>query len=74
MEIATGRVKVLDMPEDQAQQVADLVATTDGIIFHLWPQGDPFPTGAVSIDQSVGHRPMTAEDYRRSGQTPPGGN
>ncbi len=73
VEIATGRVKVLDLPEDQAQQVADLVATTDGIIFHLWPQGDPFPTGAVSIDQSVGHRPMTAEDYRSSADST-GGN
>lgn len=34
-EIATGRVQVLDMPPDKAKEVADLVSTTDGIIFHL---------------------------------------
>jgi Protein of unknown function (DUF1264) len=34
-EIATGRVQVHDLPPDKAKEVADLVATTDGIIFHL---------------------------------------
>ncbi len=68
VEIATGRVKVLDLPADEAKKVADLVATTDGIIFHLWPIGDRIPTGTVEIAQSVGHRPLTAEDYARSGR------
>src|SRR5690348_4974534 len=36
-EIATGRVQVLDMPPDEAKKVADIVATTDGIVFSLWP-------------------------------------
>ena len=44
----------------------DLVATTDGIIFHLWPAGDRIPTGAVEIGQAVGHRPMGREEYTRS--------
>ena len=66
LEIATGRVKVLDMPAEDAQKVAALVSTTDGIIFHLWPTGDRFPTGTVVIDQAVGHRPMTAPEYERS--------
>jgi len=66
LEIATGRVKVLDMPADEARKVAELVATTDGIVFHLWPIGDRIPTGTVEIAQSVGHRPITAEEYARS--------
>jgi Protein of unknown function (DUF1264) len=65
VEIATGRVKVLDMPAEEAKKVADLVSTTDGIIFNLWPEGDRIPTGSVEIGQSVGHRPMSAEEYRR---------
>lgn len=63
-EIATGRVQVLDLPPDKAKEVADLVATTDGIIFHLWPSGEKLPNGKVSIAQSVGHRNLKAEEYR----------
>lgn len=66
-EIATGRVQVLDMPAEDAKKVADLVATTDGIIFHLWPMGDRIPTGTVEIGQSVGHRLLSREEYARSG-------
>ena len=66
LEIATGRVQVLGMPADEAKKVADLVATTDGIIFHLWPDGDRFPTGTVAIDQAVGHTPLTAAQYSAS--------
>jgi hypothetical protein len=65
-EIATGRVQILDLPAEEAKKVADLVATTDGIIFHLWPTGDRIPTGAVEIGQSVGHRLMGREEYARS--------
>jgi hypothetical protein len=68
LEIATGRVKVLDMPPNKAKEVADLVSTTDGIIFHLWPIGDRIPTGTVEIGQSVGHKPMTAAEYAKSSQ------
>jgi hypothetical protein len=58
-EIATGRVQVHDMPPDKAKEVADLVATTDGIIFHLWPHDDRVPSGSVVIAQSVGHVNLT---------------
>ncbi len=66
LEIGTGRVKVLDLPAEEAKKVADLVATTDGIIFHLWPMGDRIPTGTVEIAQSVGHQPISAAEYARS--------
>ncbi len=58
-EIATGRVKVLDVPDSVAAQVAGIVAKTDGIIFHLWPEGSQVPTGQVVIGQSVGHVSLT---------------
>jgi hypothetical protein len=45
---------------DQAKGVADLVATTDGIIFHLWGHDEKVPTGNVIIGQSVGHVNLTA--------------
>lgn len=57
VEIATGRVQVLDMPDEKAKEVAAAAAKTDGIIFHLWPKGAPAPTGEVGHPQSVGHKP-----------------
>jgi hypothetical protein len=56
VEIATGRVQVLDMPDDKAKAVAEAAAKTDGIIFHLWPEGAKAPTGEVGHPQSVGHK------------------
>jgi len=61
VEIATGRVQVLDMPEAKAKEVAAAAAKTDGIIFHLWPQGAPAPIGEVGHPQSVGHNPRTQQ-------------
>ena len=55
VEIATGRVQVLDMPEDQAKAVAEAAAKTDGIIFHLWHNDQKIPDGRVSYPQSLGH-------------------
>ena len=55
VEIATGRVQVLDLPAEQAKPIAEAAAKTDGIIFHLWQKGDKIPTGHVSFPQSVGH-------------------
>jgi hypothetical protein len=72
VEIASGRVRVHDVPDSTAKQIADLVATTDGIIFHLWPMGDRFPTGTVVVDQAVGHRPLTAQEYAASAAPKPG--
>ena len=59
VEIATGRVQILDMPEAQAKEVAAVAAQTDGIIFHLWPDGAKAPTGVVGHPQSVGHKHRT---------------
>lgn len=55
VEIATGRVQVLDLPPDQAAKVAEIAAGTDGVIYHLWGKGLEFPDGSVSFPQSLGH-------------------
>jgi Protein of unknown function (DUF1264) len=64
-EIATGRVQVLDLPADKAKEVADLVSTTDGIIFHLWSDGDKVPNGRVMVAQSVGHVNLTQAELEK---------
>jgi hypothetical protein len=50
-----GNIKILDMSAEKAKEFADTVATTDGIIFSLWPEGAKLPTGKVSIGTMVGH-------------------
>jgi uncharacterized protein DUF1264 len=65
VEIATGRVQVLDLPPDKAKEVADLVATTDGIIFSFQFDGD-VPTGKIVMAQAVGHVPLSAQQYEQS--------
>jgi hypothetical protein len=56
VEIATGRVQILDMPEDQAAKVAEAAMETDGVIYHLWQHGQEFPDGSISYPQSLGHK------------------
>jgi len=63
IEIAGGRVQVLDMPPDKAKEVADLVATTDGMIYHFY-FGSTLPNGKMSIAQAVGHKPMTSAEFK----------
>jgi Protein of unknown function (DUF1264) len=63
IEIASGRVQVLDLPPDKAKEVADLVATTDGMIYHFY-FGRTLPTGKMSVAQAVGHTPMTSAEYK----------
>ncbi|HEV8524522.1 MAG TPA: DUF1264 domain-containing protein [Terriglobales bacterium] len=63
VEIAGGRVKVLDLPDDKAKEVADLVATTDGMIYHFY-FNSALPNGKMSIAQAVGHKPLTAEQFK----------
>jgi hypothetical protein len=63
-EIASGRVKVHDLPDDQAQQVANLVSTTDGTIFSIEVGPDRIPTGKTSRPQAVGHKPLSEAEYR----------
>ena len=65
VEIAGGRVQVLDLPPDKAKEVADLVASTDGIIYSFQFDGK-LPNGKVTMAQAVGHRPLTAAEYERS--------
>lgn len=64
-EIATGRVQVLDIPPDKAKEVADLVSTTDGIIFHVWSHDDKVPSGKVIVAQSVGHVNLTQAELKQ---------
>lgn len=61
IEIATGRVQILDMPDAQAKEVAAIAAQTDGIIFHLWPDGAKAPNGTVGHPQAIGHKHRKAE-------------
>ena len=68
-EIATGRVQIHDLPPDKAKEVADLVATTDGIIFHLWSADDKVPSGKVMIAQSVGHVNLTQAELKMGADT-----
>ena len=55
LEIESGRVQIHDMSDEDAAALAELVATTDGLIFHLWPPDSDIPTGEVSIAQAVSH-------------------
>lgn len=65
VEIASGRVQVLDLPPDKAKEVADLVSTTDGLIYHFYFKNG-LPTGRSSVAQAVGHKPMTEAAYKAS--------
>ena len=69
VEIATGQVQVLDLPADKAKEVADLVATTDGIIYTFEFDKNGVPTGNVTHAQAVGHLPLSAADYEKSAET-----
>jgi hypothetical protein len=69
-EIATGRVQVLDLTPEKAKEVADLVATTDGIIFHLWGHDEKVPSGKVVIAQSVGHVNLTEAQLKKGAEPP----
>ncbi len=54
VEIATGRVKVLQ-PAEKAAEIAEAASKTDGVIYHLWQKGQEFPDGTITFPQSVGH-------------------
>src|SRR5437667_3117184 len=58
VEIAGGRVQVLDLPPDKAKEVADLVSTTDGIIYSFEYDGN-LPNGKITMAQAIGHQPLT---------------
>ncbi len=64
IEISGGRVQVLDLPPDKQKEVADLVSTTDGLIYHFYFDGK-IPNGKMSIAQAVGHKPMTEAEWKK---------
>jgi hypothetical protein len=55
VEIATGRVQVLDLPAAEAKSIAEAAATTDGVIWKLW-MDETVPSGRAKNAQSVGHK------------------
>jgi hypothetical protein len=57
-EIASGSVQVLDLPPEKAKEIAATAAKTDGIIFHLWPQGAKVPNGEMSFPTAISHQPV----------------
>jgi len=57
-EIASGRVQVLDVSPAKAKQMAQAAARTDGIIFHLWPDGARVPNGEVMFPTAISHQPV----------------
>jgi len=65
IEIAGGRVKVLDATEDETKKIVEIASKTDGIVFSLWqPEGAKAPNGDVKHPQAVGHKPMTEAQYK----------
>src|SRR5437588_1447777 len=71
VEIAGGRVKVLDLPEDKAKEVADIVSKTDGYIIHIPFNGKVPDAGKVLFPQAVGHKPLTATEYKKPAEEAP---
>nr|WP_236994186.1 DUF1264 domain-containing protein [Methylomicrobium sp. RS1] len=57
-EIASGRVKIPDVPPKKARQLSKAAAKTDGIIFHLWPVDSKIPNGTVMFPTAVSHKPV----------------
>ncbi len=58
-------MQVLDVPDDQAKKIAEAAAKTDGIIFDLWnPHGAKAPNGEVVHPQAVGHKNLSAKEYK----------
>lgn len=68
VEIAGGRVKVLDLPADKAKEVADIVSKTDGYIIHIPFAGNIPDAGKVGYAQAVGHKPLSSADYKKSAE------
>jgi hypothetical protein len=68
VEIGGGRVKVLDMPDDKAKEVADIVSKTDGYIIHVQFNGKVPDAGKILFPQAVGHKPLTAAEYKKSAE------
>lgn len=68
IEINSGRVKVHDLPPEEAAKVAAVAKTTDGTIYHFYMEkaSPMMPTGKMTIAQAVGHVRMKKSDYQAS--------
>ena len=68
IEINSGRVKVHDLPPEEAAKVAEVTKTTDGTILHFYVEkaSPMMPTGKMTIAQAVSHVPMKRSDYEAS--------
>jgi len=67
VEIATGRVQVLDRSPEEAKKIAEAAAQTDGIIFYPWgPDDAKAPHGSVKHAPSVGPKELTAKENNAS--------
>lgn len=64
IEIAGGRVKVLDADDAMTKKIVEIASKTDGIVYSLWPEGAKAPNGVVEHPQAVGHKPMTEAQYK----------
>jgi Protein of unknown function (DUF1264) len=64
IEIAGGRVKVLDADEATTKKIVEIASKTDGIVYSLWPEGAKAPNGVVLHPQAVGHKAMTEAQYK----------
>ena len=72
MEIATGRVQVLDRSPEEAAKIAEAAKQTDGIIFHLWwPHGAAAPNGEVKHAQAISHKYLTEAEWKGPMGSPP---
>jgi hypothetical protein len=56
VEVASGRVQVLDVSPAKAKEIAEAASKTDGIIFHLWPDGTKVPNGDVMFPTAISHK------------------
>jgi len=55
-EIASGRLRVLDVTPEKAEAITRAASKTDGIIFHLWPDGARVPNGDVMFPTAISHK------------------
>jgi hypothetical protein len=55
-EIASGRVQILGVSNENVKRIAEAASKTDGIIFHLWPMDAKVPNGDVTFPTAISHK------------------
>ena len=61
-------MNVLDLPDDKAKEVADIVSKTDGYIIHIPFAGKIPDAGKVGYAQAVGHKSLSSAEYKKSAE------